>query len=963
MDKNEESSFSFETYPSFIQGHLPKEEDILSVIGSYQVLRSLGKGGMGEVLLAYDTKCGRRVALKKIRADLLEHRHLHNRFLKEARITSQLTHPAIMPIYTIQDQADVVYYTMPFIQGETLKQILRTTREQEKKGEDLHHIGGSIPALIRIFLTVCQAIAYAHNKGVLHRDLKPENIILGEYGEVLILDWGLAKLISAPENDELEDVPPVHNPFHELTRSGKVVGTVSYMAPERATGNPATIQTEIYALGVILYQILTLKAPFVRGSLEEFRKNIDKETLQDPIEAAPYRDVPKLFSRVALKCLSRDPKHRYATVDELLKELENYIEGRSEWYQIAELNIDKKSDWEFQENVLIADHIALTAGADDADWVSMMVSEASFSENTKIEAAVKIVHEGHGIGFLMSIPEAAERIHINDGYCLWLGSDQNRTTKLLRSTVEVVHAPEIYLQRGVEYAIRIEKIDHNIYFYLNDILQFSYISHLPLVGTHIGILSRDADFTIRDFVVSVGGQNITVNCLAVPDAFLAHKNYEIALNEYRRIGYSFPGRAEGREAMFRAGLTILEQAHDCTGPEDQAQLYEEALEEFEKLQPTPGAPLEYLGKAHVYEAMGLRDEEIKCYELAFRRYPKHPLLPVLHEQLIYRMHEVSRSHRKSAYKFILTAVRHLPETTASTYTKKLLNSLQRHWEPLYFIQDHPSAENSERLKNWRLGIQLAFWLASPWAIVEFIDAALKEKELPVVFLGNALFSLIELGEWTLAKEQLEKLTAQKRNNSIFRLIEIAIRGHEASLASALTRFSQKKCTSLRSEHLRVLWHLCEEALQEKNTPFVHELLLHLQGVEMQPQAQQRFDCYRIWALLLEKKWSEAGAVLNEYPLTTITHEGSLLYVLYGCWLMATENRDIAHAHFSGILDIPFPRTWTLLGYYTNGKITKNGKWDQKAFLWEKRQLDKQLALFAHCAGATGTSERFETTEA
>src|SRR5262249_32874545 len=157
--------------------------------GSYQVLKVIGKGGMGEVFLAYDTTCGRRIALKRIRSDLMEHVQMHNRFLKEARVTAQLTHPSIIPIYAIHgQQQQEVYYTMPYVEGQTLKQILRKAKQVEKKGQKSDVAGGSIPALMRIYLSICQAIAYAHSKEVLHRDIKPENIIVGQYGEVLILD-------------------------------------------------------------------------------------------------------------------------------------------------------------------------------------------------------------------------------------------------------------------------------------------------------------------------------------------------------------------------------------------------------------------------------------------------------------------------------------------------------------------------------------------------------------------------------------------------------------------------------------------------------------------------------------------------------------------------------------------------------------------------------------------------------
>ena len=525
----------------------PPSTEVLS--NRYQLIKNIGKGGMGEVFLAFDTVCERRIALKMIRSDLLEHPQIRHRFLKEAHITCQLTHPAIIPIYSIREDHPSAYYTMPFVAGETLKQIIRKTRQQEKKGEKPDHIGSSIPALMRIFITICQAVAYAHSNGVLHRDLKLENIIVGTYGEVLILDWGLAKFIESPVRDE--ELPALPLPRHkEITRLGKVVGTVAYMAPERALGQQATIKTDIYALGVILYQLLTLKSPYKRGSLVEFRKNMDKEEWIDPVAAAPYRDVPRMLARSAAKCLNRNPQERYYSVDEIIYELENYLEGRSEWFHVADLEVKRKSDWEFQEHVLIAEHMAITHITEEAEWVSLMISQQSYSGNIRIETSVCLGEEGHGIGLLLSIPEASDRTYINDGYCLWLGSDHHRSTKLLRANVEVMQAPDIFLKRHQWAKIRIEKIDKTIHLYINDTLQFSYIAHLPLIGTHIGLLSRDADFDMQPLMVSVGSLNLTVNCLAVPDAFLAHRDFNQALSEYRRIAYSFPDRVEGREALF-----------------------------------------------------------------------------------------------------------------------------------------------------------------------------------------------------------------------------------------------------------------------------------------------------------------------------------------------------------------------------------------------------------------------------
>jgi len=940
---------------SFLPEHIPEAENIQFVLGPYQVLKSIGKGGMGEVFLAYDTTCGRRLALKKIRPDLITHQALQNRFLKEARITSQLMHPAIIPIYAIHNEGDQIYYTMPYVEGETLRQVLRKARQNEKIDNDIENLAQSIPSLIRIFLSICQAIAYAHSKHVLHRDLKPENIIVGQYGQIVILDWGLAKIVKNINEGSLEVSESIgneeeeENPLHHLTHVGKVVGTVAYMAPERALGNPANFQTDIYSLGVILYQLLTLKHPFNRPSLKEYRKIIKHEKLLDPIEVAPYRDVPRSLSGVVMKCLSINPELRYHAVDELIHELENYIEGRSEWFQMAELDIHNKDSWEFQENVLIAEHGALTKDSDVSDWVSLMISKASFQGNIKLQAKVKLGEKSRGIGFLLNIPEAAERVHLNDGYCLWIGSDISKSTKLLKSTVEVMHTPDIFLKRHEWYTIAIKKIDNNIYFYLNDVMQFSYISHLPLAGTHVGVISRDADFIIKDFYLSIGSQNVTVNCLAIPDAFLAHKDYSTALNEYRRLGYSFTGRAEGREAMFRAGITLLEQANNTIDPDTKLTIYDLALEEFRKLYNTPGAPLEYLGKALVYQALGDYEEEAKCFELAYRRYPRHPLLPVLQEQLIYRMYASSRHDRQATFNFILLMLRFLPHVAASAGTKKLLNNLEKFWEPLPFFKNDHTSETSEQLLNLTLSIKLAFWLARPFVITEIIDELFKLETPHPVIMGNALICLIELGAWELAQTKLTEIPELYSTSSEFKVIknnlEIILLCHTAHLDPAISAF--EKC--LDSDE-RALFYLMTQALDKNKTAAVHHLYSLVKSREMTSDASQKLREYVIWAYMIDRNWKEAGNVLHSFPLELLSQETSILHFLYGCWLYVTEGKQIASIHFSGIFEVPFPRSWILFSYYLKGKITENQGWMQKSFLWERRQLYRQLTLFYHCEG-------------
>ncbi len=932
---------------TLIEGHIP-EEAVQFSIGPYQVIRNIGKGGMGEVFLAYDTTCGRRIALKRIREDLVSHTQMHYRFLKEARVTSQLTHPAIIPIYAIHEN-DQIYYTMPFVEGETLKQIFRESAKRAKKSEKPHQIGGSIPSLMRIFLTICQAVAYAHSHGVLHRDLKSENIIIGKYGEVMILDWGLAKLMRIPEQENNSENPIKSS---KMTNLGKVVGTISYMAPERALGNPATVLTDIYSLGVILYQILTLRMPFKRGTLKEFRQRMDKEELYDPIEVAPYREVPKLLSTVVLKCLSVDANERYQNVDELVKDIENYLEGRSEWYPIAELRIENKSDWEFQENVLIAEHVAITRGTDITDWVNLMISSSSFPDNIKIDTRIRIGEKGQGIGFLLSIPEAAERNNLNDGYCLWLGSDTSKSTKLLRSTVEVLHAPEVTLQRHEWYHLQIVKLENNIHLYLNETLQFSYIIHTPLTGTHIGLLARDADFVMDPLIIYSGNQSIKISCLAVPDAFLAHKDFNTALIEYRRIGYAFPGTSEGREALFRAGITLLEQGSQQKTAEEVNIYYERALEEFNKLHSTPGAPLEYLGKALVYQELNDPEEEIKCFELAYRRYPGHPLLPILNEELISRMYETSRTNRITAYNFALLALRFLPNIVTNTNARKLFSSLKKNWEPLYFLEEDHEIPDHEYLRVHSFNVVLSFWLAKPYIIAETIDTLSKESKLGklrgTVTLLNALFCLIELGTKQFALEKiqyLEKTLSPPNLKEIQHDLDIMKAAIELPLEDALTLFFKSAPEKLSKRDMRILFYILVHLLFEKKVDTVIQVYERLETYEVPSDSVVRLDSVAIAAYLMKKDLKKAEDLFHNYPLELLNQETTYLHFLYGTWLYLYESKEIAKIHYAGVLDVSFPRTWTLGTHFLYGKISETSPWSKKAFMWEKRQLFRQLAFF------------------
>lgn len=954
---------------SLIEGQLPKKEEILSELGRYQLLRLIGQGGMGEVFLAYDTACGRRIALKKIRQDLVGHKQLYDRFLKEAYITSQLTHPSIIPIYTIHRDAELVYYTMPFVGGATLKELLRKAHLRERRGLPLPSFA-TIPAFMRIFHSVCNAVAYAHSHRVLHRDLKPENIIIGEYGQVHILDWGLAKLLEAERTEPLEELSEgLANPL--VTRLGKVVGTISYMAPERALGHPATVQSDIYSLGVILYQLLTLRLPFHRKSLQEFRSQPYSEPWYDLAELVPYRDVPRALARMAERCLAAKPEERYQQLSELLNDLESYVEGRSEWILATELQLEKKDDWEFQEHVLLPAPTAIAPGGPGVRWVTLMVSKASFTGNTRVEVKLRFGPTAKGLGLMLCIPEAAERLHINDGYCLWMAAERGRPTRLLRSYVELISRPDIALERDRTYVIRLEKIANNLHVYLDGQLLFSFISHLPLAGTHVGLLSEEGDFALEWMRVYVSSLNITVNCLAVPDAFLAHKQYGAALSEYRRIAYSFPGRTEGREALFSAGITLLEQARSSSDPSVSRTLFEEALEEFEKQRHTPGAPLEYAGKALVYRALGEWEEEAKCYELAMRRYRGHPLLPRLYEQLIYRVHESSKSHRKAAYQLLLVSIRFLPKELLPGGLQQLFEALQAEWEPLDFLlpvaveQEEPSAAHP------LFALQLAFWLAHPYVIDELCRQSMEERPASCwQLLFNGLLALIELGSRSLAAQLLAETEGRAvwptDRPWLLPLLRLLLTKGERSAAQVVASYGSCLVAPLPAELLACYPLLMRYLFQQEAFEEALELSSLLLDYPLSYLERQQVDQKRLWPLFALGRWHQAGQILHSYPLELLSHESTPFHFLYGCWLLMTEGMEMADIHFHGIVELAYPRSWTLMAHQRQRQqreeMSRVSEGSPQTFLWERRQLWQQLILFYRCAGDRGQEAYYRELE-
>jgi len=301
--------------------------------GKYKFTNSVACGGMKMILKMKDVDTGRHVAMANM-LDSDPPEDTVRQFIREARISAKLEHPNIVPVHEIgKGDDDLPYFTMKLINGKTLQEVielLKTDYSRYRKKYKLDY-------LLNVMVRVCDAIAFAHSKGIIHLDLKPDNILLGRHAEVLLLDWGLARPVKAPDSDEEPVINEDDDDFSDLnelsdmTLNGITKGTPRYMAPEQAAArNDARDErTDIYCLGAIMYAMFTWKHPVEGDSIESILKNTIDGHIIRPRRRARERRIPKAIEAIIMKSMALNPEDRYRSAKELRRDISLFRQRRA----------------------------------------------------------------------------------------------------------------------------------------------------------------------------------------------------------------------------------------------------------------------------------------------------------------------------------------------------------------------------------------------------------------------------------------------------------------------------------------------------------------------------------------------------------------------------------------------------------------------------------------------------------
>lgn len=302
---------------SITDANLPP--DFINDYSKYSDFKLLTKGGKATLQTCVDAGLGRVVVHKSIHPHLADNVRERRRFTREARIAAQLQHPNTIPIYEMgRTPSGNLYFTMKYIAGTDLFHQIQKLKAHDATAIEEY----TLDRMLDIFMQACQALANAHAHGVIHRDIKPENILIGQFGEVFLVDWGVAKIWGMPNE---ERTPEQKNRAEQLTATGQRPGTPLYMSPEQIVGSYYVDQrTDVYSAGVVLYEILCLDVPFMGKNIHGTFDMVIHDQPMLPSQKNPRRKIPSQLEAICMNALEKDPAKRQPSISEIITQIREF---------------------------------------------------------------------------------------------------------------------------------------------------------------------------------------------------------------------------------------------------------------------------------------------------------------------------------------------------------------------------------------------------------------------------------------------------------------------------------------------------------------------------------------------------------------------------------------------------------------------------------------------------------------
>jgi len=388
-------------------------------LGHYLVLEKLGSGGMGDVYVAEDTRLNRRVAVKFLRSEVSDARDSRARILREARAAAALNHPNIVHIYSVEEASDLVFITMELVQGRSLRQLLAAGT------------GLPLAQTISVAAQLAEALACAHAAGIVHRDLKPGNVMVTDDERVKILDFGVAKVVARISTQSAEDSTTTG----EDASVGQAVGTTGYMSPEQALGKALDARTDLFALGVVVYEMATGRTPFQGDTVAAVFDHLLNRRQPPLLTFNPT--LPRSLEILIDKALEKNPEHRYRSADEFLRDLRNVTGSTSSTANAVTIAAEPRAS----SSVAVLPFVDMSAGKDQ-EYFCHGITEEIITALTSVPG-LQVISRTSAFAFQskdLEITEIGRRLRVTT----ILEGSVRKSGARVRITAQLVNAEDGY---------------------------------------------------------------------------------------------------------------------------------------------------------------------------------------------------------------------------------------------------------------------------------------------------------------------------------------------------------------------------------------------------------------------------------------------------------------------------------------------------------------------------------------